>query len=75
MQVQKITRLSIYGSNAEFCEMATNVWIVVYHDIDFESRSSVYAGTKICTSEQEAYEECRIWLDKREEYNEKSEQL
>ena len=75
MIVQRITRLSIHGSNAEYFEMAPDVWLVVYHKIDFESKSSVYAGTKICTSEEQAYEEARFWLDKREEYNEKSEVL
>lgn len=75
MLAQTITRFSIYGYNAEVTEIAPNVWLVNYHKIDFESKSSVYAGTKICTSEEEAYEEARFWLDKREEYNEKSEVL
>jgi hypothetical protein len=75
MITQKITRLSIYGSNAEYCEMAPNVWVIVYHDIDFELKASMYAGTKICTSEEEAYEEAKHWLEKREEYNEKYETL
>lgn len=75
MITQKITRLSIYGSNAEYCEMAPNVWVVVYHDIDFELKASMYAGTKICTSEEQAWEEAKHWLEKREEYNEKDEVL
>ena len=67
MQVQKITRLSIYGSNAEYFEVAPNAWIVVFHEIDFESRSSVYVGTQVTTSEVEAYEISKAWLEDREE--------
>lgn len=70
MLVQTIKRLSIYGSNAEYCEMKPNVWVVVYHDIDFELRASMYAGTNICTSEAEAEAEAKAWLDKREAVNE-----
>lgn len=70
MITQKITRLSIYGSNAEYCEMAPNVWVVVFHDIDFELRGSMYEGTQIATSEEEAYEIAKAWLEDREETNE-----
>jgi hypothetical protein len=70
MLVQTIKRLSVYGSNAEYCEMAPNVWIVVFHDIDTELRGSMYAGTQIATSEEEAYEMAKAWLEDREETNE-----
>lgn len=70
MITQKITRLSIYGSNAEYCEMAPNVWVVVFHDIDTELRGSMYAGTQIATSEEEAYEMAKVWLEIRELENE-----
>ena len=75
MITQKITRLSIYGSNAEYCEMAPNVWVVVFHNIDTELRGSMYAGTKICTCEEHAWEEAKAWLDNRNEYNEEDEVL
>jgi len=73
MIVQTIKRLSIHGSNVEISEMAPNIWVLVFHTIDFERRASVYAGTKICTSEQEAFAEAELWIDKREEYDERCE--
>lgn len=70
MLVQTIKRLSVYGSNAEYSEMAPNVWMIVFHDIDFELRASMYAGTKVCTSEAEAETEAKAWLEQREAVNE-----
>ena len=66
MLIQTIKRYSVYGSNAEICEMAPNVWVVVFHDIDTELRGSMYAGTQIATSEAEAEQMAKTWLEARE---------
>jgi len=75
MITQKITRLSVTGSNAEIVEMAPNVWMVVYHDIDINLKASMYVGMYVAQTEEQAYEEAKHWLEKREEYNEKYEAL
>lgn len=70
MLVQKITRLSVTGSNAEIVEMAPNVWVVNYHDIDITIKASVYVGMFIAQSEEQALEEAKTWLELRELENE-----
>jgi hypothetical protein len=70
MLVQKITRLSVTGSNAEICEMAPNVWMVVYHDIDTNLKGSMYVGMYVAQSEAEAEAEAKRWLEARELENE-----
>ncbi len=60
---QKIRRFSIYGHNSEVVEMAPNVWVVIYHNINTDLRASVYAGTSIHTSEADAITEAKVWLE------------
>ncbi len=70
MIVQSIKRLSVTGSNAEISQMSSDVWMVVYHDIDTILKGSMYVGMYIAKSEAEAEAEAKRWLEARELENE-----